>query len=98
MRRQSDAPLGQIEAELMPHRTAQPRIDARRGRPHAFDKSAENNAIAFGEAGFERAVDAKPRCRQMPRGRQVAMPRCPVAVFSSFFAARGLVDDVGHLA
>ena len=36
VRGKADAPLRQIEPELMPHRPAQPRIHARRRRPHAL--------------------------------------------------------------
>ena len=53
MRGEADAPLRQIEAEFVPHRPAQPRIDPRRRRPDALDQSAENDAIGFGQAGFE---------------------------------------------
>ena len=61
VRRQSDAPLRQIEAEFVPHRPAQPGIDPRRRRPDAFHQSAENDAVRLGQPRFQRAVDFQPR-------------------------------------
>ncbi len=61
VRGKADAPLRQIEAEFVPHRPAQPGIDARRRRPDALDQSAEDDAIGFRQAGFELAVDLQLR-------------------------------------
>ena len=48
----------------MPHRPAQPGIDPRRRRPDALDQPAENDAIGFGQARFELAVDMQMRARR----------------------------------
>ena len=61
MRRQADAPLRQIEAELVPHRPAQPGIGARRRRPHAFDQAAGDDAVGLHQPRFQRAVDVQRR-------------------------------------
>ena len=65
VRRQADAAFRQIEAELMPHRPAQPRIDSRRRRPDAFDQAAENqtgrNASAALPAGRRCVVETPTR-------------------------------------
>src|SRR4029077_15337413 len=58
MRAKSDTPLWQIEAELLAHRPAQPSIGARIGRPHPFDKSADDDAIDADKPRFERTVYA----------------------------------------
>src|SRR5947207_15382225 len=50
MRGKADAPLRQIEPELVPHRPIEPRIDPRRRRPDAFDQSAENDAVGLRRA------------------------------------------------
>jgi hypothetical protein len=54
---EADAPFRQIEAQFVAHRPAQPGIDARCGRPHALDKSAQDDAIGFRQACFELAED-----------------------------------------
>ncbi len=61
VRGEADAALRQIEAEFVPHRPAQPRIDPRRRRPHALDESAEDDAIGFRQPRFELAVDLQMR-------------------------------------
>ena len=61
---EADAPLRQVEAELMPHRPAQPGIDARRRRPDALDKPAQDDAIGFRQARLELAVDRELRAPQ----------------------------------
>ena len=61
VRRQSDTPFRQIEAEAMPHRAAKPRIDARRWRPDAFNEAAKDDAIRLREPRFERAIDSQQR-------------------------------------
>ena len=55
---ETDAALRQIEPEREPHRPAQPGIIIAFRRPSAFDEAAEHDAIAFGQAGFERTEDA----------------------------------------
>ena len=57
VRGEADAPLRQIEAELMPHRPAQPRIDPRRRRPDAFDQPADDDAVGLRQPRFQRAID-----------------------------------------
>src|SRR6185312_11100700 len=47
VRGKTDATLRQVEAELVPHGPAQPRIDARRGRPYALDQPADDDAIGL---------------------------------------------------
>ena len=70
---EADAPLRQIEAELMPHRPAQPGIDARRRRPDAFDQAADNDSIRLHQPRFQRAVDLQPRARSVaPPHRAIA--------------------------
>ncbi len=70
---EADAPLRQVEAELVPHRPVQPGIDARIRRPDAFHQAAENHAVIGGEARFQRAVDPQPRaCDQRPPHDAVA--------------------------
>ena len=61
VRRQADAPLGQIEAELEPHRPRQPRIAARLRRPHAFDQPAEHDAVDMNEPRLDGAEDVHAR-------------------------------------
>ena len=61
MRRQADAPLGQIEAEVEPHRPRQPRIAGCLGRPHALDKTAEHNAVDVNETRLDGAEDLHAR-------------------------------------
>ena len=63
VRREPDAPLGQIEAEVVAHRPREPRIGARVGWPDAFDQSAEHHAVDGHEARFERAEDAHALAR-----------------------------------
>ena len=58
---EADAPLRQIEAEFVPHRPAQPWVDPRRRRPHAFDQPADDNAVGLHQPGFQRPIDVKPR-------------------------------------
>ena len=58
VRRQADAPLRQIEAEIAPHRAAEPGIAARLRRPGAFDEPAEHDAVDALQARFQRAEDA----------------------------------------
>ena len=50
---ETDAPFRQIEAEFVAHRPAQPGIDARRRRPHAFDEAAQDDAVGLRQARFE---------------------------------------------
>ena len=64
MRGKADAPLRQIEAELVPHRPAQPRIHARRRRPDAFDQPAQNDPVGLRQPRFQLAVDVKLRSRR----------------------------------
>ena len=59
--READAALGQIEAELSPHRAAEPSVIVAFRRPRPFDQPAENDAIAFRQPCFERAEDADPQ-------------------------------------
>ena len=63
MRRERDAPLRQIEAELVAHRAAEPGIGPRLRRPDAFDQAAEHDAIDVLQPRFERAVDAHAHAR-----------------------------------
>ena len=60
VRREADAPLRQVEAELVAHRPAEPGIAARLRRPDALDQPAQHQAIDRLQARFERAVDAHP--------------------------------------
>ena len=71
VRREADAPLRQIEAEFMPHRPAQPRIDPRRRRPDAFDQPADDDAVGLRQPRFQRAIDF-----QMNVGRPPAAAPC----------------------
>ena len=57
----ADAAFRQIEAELEPHRAAEPGIGPALRRPGAFDQAAEHNAVAIGKARFERSEDAHSR-------------------------------------
>ena len=68
MRGEADAPLRQIEAELVPHRPAQPRIDPRRRRPYAFDQPANNDPVGLRQPRFQRAVNSQrgARCFRPP--------------------------------
>ena len=61
VRRQSDAPLGQIEAEVEPHRPRQPGIAGRLGRPHALDEPAEHDAVDMNEPRLDGAEDVHTR-------------------------------------
>ena len=54
----ADAAFRQIEAELEPHRAAEPGIGLALRRPGAFDQAAEHDAVAFGQPRFERPEDA----------------------------------------
>ena len=63
VRGQPDASLGQVEAEAVPHRPAQPGVRTRIGRPDAFAQAAEHDPVGIGEPGFERAIDVHPRLR-----------------------------------
>ena len=45
VRGKTDAPLRQVEPEVLPHRAAEPRIAARLGRPRAFVEPAEHDAV-----------------------------------------------------
>ena len=58
MRGEADAPLRQIEAELVPHRPAQPRIDPRRRRPYAFHQPAKDDPVGLRQPRFQRAIDS----------------------------------------
>ena len=53
-----DAALRQIEPERKPHRPAQPSVIVAFRRPRSFDETAEHDAIALGQARFERAQDS----------------------------------------
>src|ERR1700737_3771298 len=64
MRGESNTTARQIEAEFVPHRPAQPRIDPRRRRPYAFDKPANNDAVGLRQPRFQRAVDMEVRARR----------------------------------
>ena len=57
VRGKADAALGRIEAEVGPHRAAQPRIVARLTRPGALVKSAEHDAVDGLQARFQRPVN-----------------------------------------
>jgi hypothetical protein len=63
VRGKANAPLRQVETELMAHRAAEPGIDTRRRRPHGLDEAAEDDAVGFGEARFELAEDVELRAR-----------------------------------
>ena len=54
----ADAALRQIEAELEPHRAAEPGVGLALRRPGSFDQAAEHDAIAVGEPRLERPEDA----------------------------------------
>ena len=57
----ADRPMrrsGRIEAEVAPHRPAQPRIAARLRRPAAFVQAAQHDAVDCLQARFQRAEDA----------------------------------------
>src|ERR1700687_6526620 len=56
-RGEADAPLRQIEAQFVPHRPAQPRIDPRRRRPYPFDQSADDDSVGLRQPRFQRAID-----------------------------------------
>ncbi|MGY4483838.1 hypothetical protein ACVWWR_003029 [Bradyrhizobium sp. LM3.2] len=58
---EADTALRQIEAELVPHRSAEPGIDARRRRPDALDQPADDDSVGLHQARFKRAVDLEPR-------------------------------------
>src|SRR5260370_41488937 len=45
----------------MPHRPAEPGIDARRGRPDAFDQADDDDAVGLHQARFQWAVDLELR-------------------------------------
>src|SRR6185437_9905272 len=47
MRGKTDTALRQIEAELVPHRAAQPGIDPWRRWPYALDQAADNDAVGL---------------------------------------------------
>ena len=64
VRGEADASLRQVEAELVPHRPAQPRIDPRRRRPYAFDQPAQNDPVGLRQPRFQLAVDVKLRPRR----------------------------------
>ena len=68
MRGEADAPLRQIEAELVPHRPAQPRIDPRGRRPYAFDQPANNDPVGFRQPRFQRSINSQRgiRCLRPP--------------------------------
>ena len=73
VRGEADAPLRQIEAELVPHRPAQPWIDPRRRRPDAFDQPAQNDPVGLRQPRFQLAVDVKLRpCQFRPPHDTVA--------------------------
>src|SRR5690242_10424024 len=57
MRGQSDSSLRQVEAEFMSHWPAQPRIDARCRRPHAFDQSANYSSVGLREPRLQWSID-----------------------------------------
>ena len=61
--RKPDAALGQVEAELLAHRAAEPGVGPAFRRPCSLDESPENHAIAFGQPRFERPEDAHPQPR-----------------------------------
>ncbi len=61
VRREADTQFRQIEAELEPHRPAEPRIVAGLGRPGAFVQPAEHDAIDALQAGFEQTEDPHTR-------------------------------------
>ena len=59
--RQPDAPFGEIEPELEPHRPREPWIAARLRRPDAFDQCAQYHAVDVDEARFEKSEDLHAR-------------------------------------
>jgi hypothetical protein len=63
VRGEADAPLRQIQTELMPHRPVQPWVDPRRRRPYAFDQPAKNNAVGLRQPRFQLAIDVELRSR-----------------------------------
>jgi hypothetical protein len=75
VRGKADAALRQIEAEIEPHRTAQPRIGAAFRRPGAFDQAAEHDTIAFGQARFEQAENADAQTRPQRAADDAAAQR-----------------------
>ena len=69
---------GKSRPSSEPHRAAEPSVIVAFRRPRAFDKPAEHDAIAFGQACLERTEDADPQIRvRRPRARLVrqAPPR-----------------------
>ena len=76
VRRQADAPLGQIEAEIAAHRAAEPWIAARLGRPGAFIESAQHDAVDVLQSRFQRTEYTHLHDRRFPdaarRGPQYA--------------------------
>ena len=61
VRGETDATLGRIEAEIAPHRPAQPGIAARLGRPSTFVQPAEHDALKRLQARFQRTENAHAR-------------------------------------
>ena len=61
VRRQADTQLGQIEAEIEPHRPAQPWIAASVRRPAAFVEAPENDAVDALQARFQQAENPHAR-------------------------------------
>ena len=57
VRRKPYPPLRQVEAELMSHWPAQPRIDARRRRPDALDQPSDNDPVRFRKPRLQRSID-----------------------------------------
>jgi hypothetical protein len=73
MRREADAPLRRLEADLAPHHARQPGIGARIARPDAFVEPAEDEEIDRLQARLERPPDVDARLgADRPRDRDVA--------------------------
>ena len=71
VRRKTDAPLRQIEAEVVAHRPAEPRIAVRLRRPDALDQTAEHQPVDRLQARFEQAENVHPCLGLRPIGRAV---------------------------
>ena len=61
VRREADAKLREIEAEIEPHGPAQPRIAAGIGWPGAFIEAAEDDAVDALQPCFQQAENAYAR-------------------------------------
>ena len=57
VRTQADAPFRQVEAQVLAHRAAQPRVRLRLWRPGSFHQAAEHDAIDELQARFQESED-----------------------------------------